>query len=191
MSRITLAGPITEQREIRERVTDFPDSLRDSEFPYPPTLLEIAQRRHEIDVWQALQVGGYRFAKPGFIISFLVSAVLMFLALTPIPPNWPWNIPLVIGAVFGAVTMVVCGLLWLDTPKAAPRPQRLVIVPFSRAENLHLMTRQPVEPYRATCACPGCGDLSTHLVRQPGQGEPQSSTVTRHCRVCGREWAQS
>jgi hypothetical protein len=188
---MALVRPITEQREIRERVPDLPDPSDDREFPYHPTLLEIAQRQQEIDVWDALQVGGYRFAKPGFIVSFLVSAVLLVLALTPIPPNWPWNIPLVIGAIFGAVAMAVCGLLWFDTPKAGPRPQRLSIVRFTRAENLHLMNRQPVEPYLATCNCPGCGDLSTHQVRQPLAEGPQWSAVTRYCRVCGREWAQS
>jgi hypothetical protein len=35
-----------------------------------------SKRQLEIDVWDALQVGGYRFAKPGFIISFLISAVI-------------------------------------------------------------------------------------------------------------------
>ncbi|MEE6136555.1 hypothetical protein SKC41_09430 [Mycobacterium sp. 050128] len=183
--------PIPELRETSPRRTDLPTSGPRGEFPYHPTLLEIAQRQQELDVWEALQVGGYRFAKPGTIISFLVSAVMLFLALTPIPPNWPWNIPLVIVAIFGAVTMVVCGLLWFDTPKAGPRPQRLAIVPFSRAENLHLMNAQPVEPYLAACACPGCGDQSTHLVRQPVEGEPEWSIVIRQCRDCGREWAQS
>jgi hypothetical protein len=115
---------------------------------------------------------------------------LLFLALTPIPPNWPWNIPLVIVAIFGAVAMVVCGLLWFDTPSGGPRPERLAIVPFSRTENLHLMNGQPVEPYCATCTCPGCGDLSTHLVHQPAEGEPEWATVTRACRVCAREWSQ-
>ncbi len=187
---MAVVRPNTEQRGIRERVSEFPNSAVDTEFPYHPNLLEIAQRQQEIDVWEALQVGGYGFARPGFIISFLISAVMLFLALTPIPPNWPWNIPLVIGAIFGAVAMVVYGLLWFDIPKASPRPERLAIVPFSRAENLHLMNRQQFEPYAATCTCPGCGDLSTHLVRQPVEGESQWSTVTRHCRVCGREWAQ-
>jgi hypothetical protein len=175
--------PVSEQRETRRHMP--------SEFPYHPTLLEIAQRQQELDVWEALQVGGYRFAKPGAIISFLVSAVMLFLALTPIPPNWPWNIPLVIGAVFGAVAVVVCGLLWFDNPKVGPRPDRLAIVPFSRAENLQLMSRQPVEPYLAAGTCPGCGDAATHLVRQRVEGEPEWSTVTRQCRICGREWSQS
>jgi hypothetical protein len=174
---------ISEQRATRRHLP--------SEFPYHPTLLEIAQRQQELDVWDALQVGdGYRFAKPGTIISFLASAVMLFLALTPIPPNWPWNIPLVIGSVFGLVAMVSCGLLWFDTPKVGPRPEQLAIVPFARAENLRLMSGQDVEPYLATGACPGCGDLSTHLVRQPVDGEPEWSTVIRQCRVCGREWAQ-
>jgi len=66
----------------------------------------------------------------------------------------------------------------------------LAIVPFTRAENLHLMNTQTAEPYLATCTCPGCGDLCTHLVRQPDDGEPDWSKVTRQCRICGREWAQ-
>lgn len=179
-----------EPDDIGHRPNNAPARQKGDEFPYHPTLLEIAQRRHEIAVWEALQVGGYRFAKPGAVVSFLVSAVMLFLALTPVPPNWPWNIPLVIVAVFGAVAMVVCGLLWFDTPKAGPRPEALAIVPFSRDENLHLMSRQPDEPYCARCTCPGCGDQATHLVRKPADGEPRWSTVTRQCRVCERQWAQ-
>ncbi|MDT5115744.1 MAG: hypothetical protein QOE30_1483 [Mycobacterium sp.] len=190
---MVLVRPISEPQTSRgsyQRVASLAGSATSADFPYHPTLLEIAQRQLEIDVWDALQVGGYRFAKPGFIISFLISAVMLFLALTPIPPNWPWNIPLVIVAIFGAVAMVVCGLLWFDTPSGGPRPERLAIVPFSRTENLHLMNGQPVEPYCATCTCPGCGDLSTHLVHQPAEGEPEWATVTRACRVCAREWSQ-
>jgi hypothetical protein len=190
---MALVRPISEPRTSRgslQRVASLPDSTADADFPYHPTLLEIAQRQQEIDVWESLQVGGYRFAKPGFIASFLISAVMLFLALTPVPPNWPWNIPLVIVAIFGAVAMVVCGLLWFDTPSGGPRPEPLAIVPFSRAENLHLMNGQPAEPYFASCACPGCGDLSAHLVRQTAEGEPECATVTRRCRVCAREWSQ-
>lgn len=188
---MVLVRPVSEQRETRERLAGCAEPPSGVGFPYHPTLLEIAQRQQEIDVWEAMQVGGYRFAKPGTIISFLISATMLLLALTPIPPNWPWNIPLVIVAIFGAVAMVVCGLLWFDTPKAGPRPERLSIAPYSRAENLYLMNGQPAEPYLATCACPGCGDMSTHLVRQPVEGEPQWSTVIRQCRICGREWAQN
>ncbi|MCV7410818.1 hypothetical protein AWC05_25815 [Mycobacterium florentinum] len=188
---MAVVRPIWERRETSLRGTNMPRPGSNNEFPYHPTLLEVAQRQQELDVWEALQVGGYRFAKPGTIISCLVSAVMLFLALTPIPPNWPWNIPLVIVAIFGAVAMVVCGLLWFDTPQAGPRPEQLALVPFARAENLYLMNAQPVEPYLARCTCPGCGDESTHLVRQPVEGEPEWSTVTRQCRACGREWAQS
>ncbi|ORJ53175.1 hypothetical protein B5M45_29200 [Mycobacterium simiae] len=187
-------GPIRGPRKIRwsQKATAKPlDSVAlEGEFPYHPTLLEIAQRRQEIEVWEALQVGGYRFVKPVTVASFLISAVMLFLAVTPIPPNWPWNIPLVIVAIFGAVVMVVCGLLWFDTPRAGPCPTALAIVPYSRAENLHLMHAQPVEPYCAKCTCPGCGDQATHRVRKPTQGEPDWSTAIRQCRVCGREWAQ-
>jgi hypothetical protein len=188
---MALVRAISEQQETRRRRTNLPQPGTDNGFPYHPTLLEIAQRQQELDIWEALQVGGgYRFAKPGTIISFLISAVMLFLAFTPVPPNWPWNIPLVIVAIFGAVATVVCGLLWFDKPRVGSRPERLAIVPFSRAENLHLMNTQPVEPYVATCTCPGCGDLRTHLVRRRDGGEPEWSKVTRQCRVCGREWAQ-
>lgn len=160
-------------------------------FPNHPALSEIARRQKEIEAWEALNVGGYRFAKPGTIIGFLTSTVMVVLALTPIPPNWPWNIPLAILAIFTAVATVVCGLLWFDNKDIGSRPESLEIVPFSRAENLHLMNGQAVEPYRAICTCPGCGDVSTHLVRQPAEGEPEWATVTRHCGVCKREWAQA
>lgn len=156
-----------------------------------PTLAQIARRQMEIDAWDALRVDGYRFAKPGTIISFLLTAVMVILVVTPIPPNWPWNIPLCLLSIFSAVVMVVCGLLWLDKPYAGPRPELLEIVPFTRAENLRLMSTQADEPYHATCACPGCGDESTHQLRKPTDGEPDWATVTRHCRVCRREWAQN
>lgn len=158
-----------------------------------PTLEEIARRQHEIRAWEALNVvgGGYRFAKPGTIIGSVVSAVLVVLAVTPIPPNWPWDIPTMILAIFTAVATVTCGLLWFDNPHPAPRPESLVIVPFSRAENLRLMQDQAVEPYRAVCSCPGCGDSSAHLIREPGTDEPAWAMVIRRCAVCEREWAQA
>ncbi|WP_118915722.1 hypothetical protein [Mycobacterium shigaense] len=170
-----------------------PDRLRGgvAEFPVHPTLSQIAQRQNQIDTWDALRVGGYRFAKPGTIISFLLTAAMVVLVVTPVPPNWPWDIPLCIVSIFSAVVMVVCGLLWLDRPSAGPRPELLEIVPFTRAENLQLMRAQPAEPYCATCVCPGCGDESTHLLRKPSDGEPDWATVTRRCRICQREWAQA
>ncbi len=176
---------------FRQHFAEFPDSPDKVDFPNHPTLLEIARRQKEIEAWEALNVGGYRFAKPGTILGVLISAVMVVLAVTPIPPNWPWNIPLAILAIFTAVATVVSGLLWFDNPDIGPRPELLEIVPFSRAENLHLMNKQAVEPYRANCTCPGCGDVSTHLVRQPAEGEPEWTTVTRHCEVCEREWGQA
>lgn len=67
----------------------------------------------------------------------------------------------------------------------------MAIVPFSRAENLRLMQGQPVESYRAICACPGCGDVSAHPIREPGKDEPDWAMVTRRCAVCDRQWAQA
>src|ERR1700687_4463561 len=83
-------------------------------FPHDPTQSDIARRHKESEAWEALNVGGYRFAKPGTIVGFLISAVLVVLALTPIPPNWPWDIPLALLAVFTTVATVICGLLWFD-----------------------------------------------------------------------------
>jgi hypothetical protein len=177
---MALVRPNSEEREPHG--IDFPDH---------PTLSEIANRQREIESWDALNVGGYRFAKPGAIIGFLFSVVMLVVAITPIPPNWPWSIPLIIAAIFTAVATVVCGLLWFDAPNIGPRPELLEIVPFSRAENMQLMNNQAAEPYSVTCACPGCGELSTHLIRVPGEGGPEWATVTRQCRVCEREWAQA
>ncbi|BBY03084.1 hypothetical protein ACKUT9_14285 [Mycobacterium seoulense] len=171
--------------------TEFADPAAAIGAPGHPTLAEIARRQQDIRAWEALNVGGYRFAKPGTIIGALISAVLVVLAVTPIPPNWPWDIPTMILAVFTAVATVTCGLLWFDNPHPVPRPEPLVIVPFSRAENLRLMRGQAVESYRATCACPGCGDISAHLIREPGKDEPDWAMVTRRCAVCDREWAQA
>jgi hypothetical protein len=178
-------------RGLRKRIAKLPDSPVTIEPPSHPTLLAIAHRKKEIEAWEALYVGGYRFAKPGTIIGLLISAMMAVIAVTPVPPNWPWNIPLAILAIFTAVATVVCGLLWFDNPDIGPCPEVLEIVPFSRVENLHLINRQAVEPYRATCVCPGCGEESTHLVRVPAEDEPEWATVTRHCRICKREWAQA
>ncbi|OBH88272.1 hypothetical protein [Mycobacterium sp. E2733] len=180
-----------EPRGVGPPVTQFADSAAPVQRPGHPTLAEVARRQQEIQAWEALNVGGYRFAKPGTIIGALISAVLVVLVVTPIPPNWPWDIPTMILAIFTAVATVTCGLLWFDNPHPAPRPESLAIVPFSRAENLRLMEDQAVEPYRAICACPGCGDSSAHLIREPVKGEPDWAIVTRRCAVCHREWAQA
>jgi hypothetical protein len=191
---MALVRPTPEEkvrRGLRQRFASVPDSPVQTGFPNHPTLSEIAHRQKEIEAWESLNVGGYRFAKPGTIIGCLVCAVMVFLAVTPVPPNWPWNIPLVIVAIFTAVATVVCGLLWFDNPHMSPRPEPLEIVPFSREENLHRMQEQVVETYRAICNCPGCGDTSTHLIREPAKGEPEWATVTRRCGVCQREWVQA
>jgi hypothetical protein len=167
------------------------DSPVRAELPNHPTLLEIADRQKQIESWEAFNVGGYRFAKLGTVVGTLGCAVMVFLAVTPIPPNWPWDIPLIILAPFAAVGTVICGLLWFEKPHIGPRPETLEIVPFSRQENLHLMGGQAVEPFQVICNCPGCGDKSTHLIRDPAEGEPGWATVVRRCGVCKREWAQA
>ena len=125
---MALGGPSPEKRARRgypRHVAKFTDPAEEIDSPNQhPSLAEIARRQKEIQAWEALNVGGYRFAKPGTIIGALVSAVLVVLAVTPIPPNWPWDIPLVILAVFTAVATVVCGLLWFDNPRPAPAPRR-------------------------------------------------------------------
>ncbi|WP_142393480.1 hypothetical protein [Mycobacterium sp. 4858] len=191
---MALASPSPAQGHPRgpgQRVRTFADPVAGSGGRGHPTLAEVAQRQQEIRTWEALNVGGYRFAKPGTIIGALISAVLVILVVTPLPPNWPWDIPTMILAIFTAVATVTCGLLWFDKPHSPPPPEPLVIVPFSRAENLQLMAGQPVEPYRAICACPGCGDTSAHLIREPAPDEPAWAMVTRRCAVCDREWAQT
>jgi hypothetical protein len=177
-------------RDVDQEFAQQRDSSAKIDFPDHPTLAEITRRQKELATWEALNVGGYRFAKPGAIGGFLLCAVMVILVVTPIPPNWPWNIPLVILAVFTAVGTAVCALLWFDSPDIGPRPEPLAIVPFSRSENLHLMNGQAVEPYQANCTCPGCGDASTHSIREPTAGAPEWATVTRQCGVCAREWAQ-
>jgi hypothetical protein len=175
-------------RELSPKLANSPVKI---DFPSHPTVLEIAVRQKEIELWEALNLGGYRFAKPGTIIGSLICAVMVGVALTPIPPNWPWNIPLLILAIFTAVLTMICGLLWFDNPHIGPRPELLEIVPFSRAENLHVMHGQAVEPFRAICTCPGCGDTRTHRIREPAEAEPGWAAVIRHCGVCEREWAQA
>jgi hypothetical protein len=179
------------RRGFRRRFATVTDSPPQVPRPDHPTLSDIAARRREIEAWERRNVGGYRFAKPGTIIGSLITAVMTVLVITPIPPNWPWDIPLAMAAIFTAVATVVCGLLWFDRPRLAPRPELLEIVPFLRAENLQLMNGQAVEPYCAICICPGCGDTSTHLVRLPAEGEPEWAAFIRRCGLCKREWAQA
>ena len=191
---VTLVSPSAEEgtrRGFRKRFAKVTDSPVEVRRPDHPTVSDIAARHREIEAWEARNVGGYRFAKPGTIIGSLVSAVMVILVVTPIPPNWPWDIPLAILAIFTTGATVVCGLLWFDRPRLPPRPELLEIVPFSRAENLQLMCGQPVEPYSAICTCPGCGDTSTHLIRLPAAGEPEWAAFIRRCGLCKREWAQA
>src|ERR1700722_14395780 len=156
---MTLGRPTSRGRDdLPPATTDFPDH---------PTLGEIAQRQTQIEVWEALSVGGYRFAKPGTIIDFLLIVISVLRLVAPVPPNWPWNVPLSIATIFAAVVMVVCGLLWLCNPHGGARPEPLQIVPFSRAENLYLMNDQAPEQYCAFCSCPACGGEATHQVRTP------------------------
>jgi hypothetical protein len=178
------------RRGFRIRFAEVTDSPVEARRPDHPTLSDIAARQRELAAWEARNVGGYRFAKPGTIVGTLISAVLVVLVVTPIPPNWPWDIPLAILAIFTTGATVVCGLLWFDKPRLPPRPELLEIVPFSRAENLRLMSDQPIEPYHAICTCPGCGDTSTHRIRIPAEGEPRWAAFTRRCGTCEREWAQ-
>lgn len=175
------------RRGVGRPATRFADS---GAPVHHPTLAEIARRQREIEAWTARNVGGYGFAKPGTIVGSLLSAVLVVLAVTPIPPNWPWDIPTMILAIFTAVGTVTCGLLWFDSPRPVPRPEPLAIVPFTRAENLRLIGRQPPAPYSAVCACPGCGEMSAHPIHEPAGGEPDWAMVIRRCAVCEREWAQ-
>lgn len=64
-------------------------------------------------------------------------------------------------------------------------------MPFTHAEHLRLMQNQPAGPYCAVCARPGRGDTSAHVIREPGNGEPDWATVTRLWAVCDREWARA
>ena len=62
---------------------DLPGLPATTDFPDHPTLVEIAQRQTQIEVWEALSVGGYRFAKPGTVISFLLIVISVFLIVSP------------------------------------------------------------------------------------------------------------
>ncbi|WP_077086499.1 hypothetical protein [Mycobacterium rhizamassiliense] len=74
---------------------------------------------------------------------------------------------------------------WMGTPP------ELTVVPFSAAENRGLMERQAWEPFWTYSACPGCGNIDAHLIRQPDECEPEWATVVRQCAVCAREGVQS
>jgi hypothetical protein len=180
----------THHGRARRGLRELSPARANIDMPSHPTLADIADRQKEIELWEALNVGGYWFAKPGTFIGSLICIVMVVLAVTPIPPNWPWNIPLVILATFTAVGTGICGLLWFDNPRPSPCPEVLEIAPFKRAENLDLMREQPIELFQANCICPGCGDTATHRIREPVDGEPGWAVAVRRCAVCEREWAQ-
>lgn len=56
-------------------------------------------------------------------------------------------------------------------------------------ESQRLLRSQEQEEFLATAACPGCGELNTHAMRTPHQGDPSWAEVIRICGVCNREWA--
>jgi hypothetical protein len=191
---MALVKPIDQQRArqgLRKPSHDVAEPQATAPAKRHPTLAEIEHRRREIESWEVLNVGGYRFAKLGTIAGSVAVVVMVVLAVTPLPPNWPWDIPLAIAAIFTAVGTVVCGLLWFDNPRIGPRPEPLEIVEFGRDENLSLMEQQNAEPFCATCACPGCGQVCAHLIRQAGRDEPGWAAIVRKCGVCQREWAQA
>jgi hypothetical protein len=60
---------------------------------------------------------------------------------------------------------------------------------YTTRESQRLLRSQEQEEFLVTAACPGCGELNTHAMRTPHQGDPSWAEVIRICGVCNREWA--
>ncbi|WP_162951407.1 hypothetical protein [Mycobacterium paragordonae] len=64
---------------------------------------------------------------------------------------------------------------------------------YTKAESKHLMQIQlgdESDAFSAICACPGCGEIDTHSLREPESGDPTWAVTIRSCAVCKRDWAQ-
>jgi hypothetical protein len=152
-----------------------------------PTLVDIAQRQDATADWDAMNRGGRRLA--GHLsVTCLALAVAGGVTAMLVP-----SLSLVVGMVTGllAVASVLCARVWLhDSPLETPGPQPLTVEPFTADENRGLIQAQAPEPFRAVSACPGCGNLAAHAMRQSRESEPSWANVIRNCAVCQREWAQ-
>lgn len=150
-------------------------------FRRHPTLLEIAQRHQEIEVWEAQDAPSPRWGVHAIGVGCLGLAAGLL-----VPALW-------IVGIAGCLT-VLAGVVLIAVRHSAaprdPRPEPLKVVPFSMAENRYLLGGQEREPFRAFSACPGCGDVEPHSIRLPDTGEPAWAAVVRSCGVCCREWAQ-
>lgn len=171
-----------------------PDEGFAIDFPHHPTLLDIAQRETEILQWHRQRARCARVDKimiaagaPGAI-----AGLLAFAAFLGSP--WLWAAIPAFVLFLGCTLMFFIGLGEFaehgHTYPGAECPTPLELVPFSEGENRHLIARQEPEVFLAACACPGCGDVGVHFMRQPGPEAPRWAGVVRQCQTCNREWAQ-
>lgn len=64
---------------------------------------------------------------------------------------------------------------------------------YTRAESQYIMQFQlgdESDEFVAICACPSCGEIDTHSLRDPESGDPAWAVAIRSCAVCKRDWAQ-
>jgi hypothetical protein len=64
---------------------------------------------------------------------------------------------------------------------------------YTKAESKHIMQFQlgdQSDAFAAICACPSCGEIDTHSLREPESGDPTWAVTIRGCAVCKRDWAQ-
>jgi hypothetical protein len=153
-----------------------------------PTLVDLAQRQEAIADWEAMNRGGRRLARQLSVTCFALGVVAgITAALVP-------QVTVVAAMSTGVLLMTSlwCARVWWgDTQLHDPGPQQPGAVVFTGEENRRLLASQAPEPFRAVSPCPGCGDLSAHLFRTPGEGDPEWAAIIRQCAVCQREWAQA
>lgn len=149
-----------------------------------PTQLEVAQRNQEIEEWRRRQEITRRRGLWGLVLIPLAVAGDIYLLMS--------TGSLLLGAmaftllVIAPVAWRVSFRYWRDGDGTIC-PEPLAIRPFVNQENSYLVETQAPEPFRAVCACPGCGEVDAHRILPPG---PEWAEVVRRCGVCHREWAQ-
>lgn len=153
-----------------------------------PTLLQVADSEAKVMDWEIRDANFQKRVRPIGNALIVLSVVVFITGVAT-------------AALVGASQGVAIGFVWMILWFAGisirglgpgPRPAPLAIVPYTKWENARLCNAQEKEPFRAVCACPGCGDVDAHSFLQGDEMKiPDWATVIRQCDTCQRQWAQS
>ena len=151
-----------------------------------PTLLDIANRESQILDWE-IRKARFDKRKPiGSGAIYLSGAISLCgaVASVTVGPSLAYL------TWFMAFLILVFGLTYRGFPPG-PRPSKIPLGRYADWENSKLARNQEKERFWAQCACPGCGEVTTHLLLdEDPDWLPDWATVTRECESCGRQWAQ-